>query len=279
MKLGICACAAAAASLLGPDARAEWQAAVWAGPTFPFYEQSFSFDPGPIGGGVGTVISQEGLYRLDGSGGISLGASLAYHPHPAVGFELRVDTADVDVITGGSRYHVRIAVPPFGTVDSIVAFTEGEGDLERLRPFSLNLRLRSPGPLRVVASGGVSYLPVFRFAIRQPISAGLSGGGPQVEVAEILVPAEALPEQEGDGRWGINGGVGIQYRIGPRLQLIADGRYFHFQRQTLYWGEPQGTGALNPVQGELVEEITARLDPARFNPTFFQATVGVALSF
>jgi hypothetical protein len=33
------------------------------------------------------------------------------------------------------------------------------------------------------------------------------------------------------------------------------------------------------VQDQLVREITARLDPVRFNPTFFQATAGVALSF
>jgi hypothetical protein len=265
--------------LAASDARGDWEVAVHGGPTFPFYEQSIAFDPGPIGGLPGAVIAQDGEYRLDGRGGLSLGATLAYHPHPAVGLELRVDTADVDVQTGGSSYRVRVPVPIFGTVDSTLAFTEGEGDLERLRPVSLNLRLRSPGRLRVTASGGVSYLPVFRFAIRQPISAGLGAGGPQLEVAEILVPAEALPEQEGDGRWGVNGGVGIQYPIGPRLQLIADGRYFRFQRQTLYWGEPQGTGALTPVQDQLVSEITARLDPARFNPTFFQATVGIALSF
>ena len=124
----------------------------------------------------------------------------------------------------------------------------------------------------------MSYLPAFRFVIRQPIAAGL-GGAPLVEIAEILLPAEALPEQEGDGRWGVNGGVGIQHRIGSRLQIQADGRYFHFQRQTLYWGQPQGTGALTPVQDELVRQITARLDPVRFNPTFFQATAGVSLSF
>ena len=100
-----------------------------------------------------------------------------------------------------------------------------------------------------------------------------------VEVAEILVPAEALPDDEGDGRWGVNAGIGLQHRIGPRLQVQADGRYFRFQRQTLHWGEPEGTGALTPVQDQLVREITARLDPVRFNPTFFQATAGVALSF
>lgn len=267
------------ACLVASAARADWEIAVHGGPTFPFYEQSIAFDPGPISGVPGAVITQAGEYRLDGRGGLSLGAALAYHPHPAVGLELRVDTADVDVRTGGSSYRVRVPVPPFGTLDSTVSFTDGEGDLERLRPVSLNLRLRSPGAFRVTASGGVSYLPVFRFAIRQPMSAGLGGGGPQVEVAEILVPAEALPDQEGDGRWGVNGGIGLQVRIGERLHVQADGRYFRFQRQTLYWGEPQGTGALTPLQDELVREITARLDPARFNPTFFQATAGIALSF
>jgi hypothetical protein len=265
--------------LAASEARGDWEIAVLGGPTFPFYEQSFAFDPGPLGGPAGEVTGQEGVYRLDGRGGISVGAALAFHPHPALGLELRLDTADVDVTTGGVRYRVRVPVPPFGTLTTDVAFTEGVGDLERLRPLSLNLRVRSPGALRVTASGGMSYLPAFRFAIRQPIEAGLGGGAPLFEVAEILVPAEALPDQEGDGRWGVNGGIGLQKRIGGRLLIQADGRYFRFQRQTLYWGEPQGTGALTPVQDELVRQITARLDPVRFNPTFFQATAGIALSF
>jgi hypothetical protein len=277
MRLAIAA-AAALVSALVPSARADWQVAVQAGPTFPFYDQSFEFDPGPLGGPAGQIVSQEGVYRLEGQGGLALGASLAFHPHSVVGLELRLDTADVDVSTGGIRYRVRVNVPPFGTINSDVAFTEGEGDLERLRPVSLNLRLRSPGATTVSVSGGVSYLPAFRFAIRQPIEAGI-GGGPMIEVAEIILPAEALPEQEGDGRWGVNAGLGLQQRIGGRLHIQADGRYFRFQSQTLQWGQPQGTGALTPLQDELVREIAARLDPARFNPTFFQATVGLALSF
>src|SRR5687768_1426464 len=125
---------------LVPEAHADWEIAIHGGPTFPFYQQSFTFDPGPIGGGAGEVVSQEGLYELDGRGGISAGAALSFHPHESFGLELRLDTADVDVRTGGSRYRVRVAVPPFGIVDSTIAFTEGEGDLERLRPVSLNLR-------------------------------------------------------------------------------------------------------------------------------------------
>ena len=63
-----------------------------------------------------------------------------------------MDTADVDVRTGGVRYRVRVALPPpIGQLTTNVDFTEGVGDLERLRPLSLNLRLRSPGVLRVLA--------------------------------------------------------------------------------------------------------------------------------
>jgi hypothetical protein len=271
--LSVLACLAASAGA------ADWEIAVLGGPTFPFYEQSFEFDPGPLGGLLGAVVSQEGVYSLDGRGGLSLGAALAFHPHAVVGLELRLDTADVDVRTGGVRYRLRVALPPpIGTLTTEVAFTEGQGDLERLLPVSLNLRVRSSGTTRVTASGGVSYLPAIRFAIHQPIAVGI-GGAPLVEVAEILLPAEALPEQEGDGRWGFNGGIGLEHRIGARLRIQADGRYFHFQRQTLYWGQPQGTGVLTPLQDELVRQITARLDPVRFNPAFFQATAGLALSF
>jgi hypothetical protein len=278
-RVAALAALAALLALTAATAHADWELAVHGGPTFPFYEQSFAFDPGPLGLPGGAVVDPQGQYRLDGKGGLSLGAALAFHPHRVVGLEVRLDTADVSVRTGGSRYRVRVALPPpLGTINTDLAFTEGEGDLERLRPVSLNLRLRSPGTTRVTASGGLSYLPVFRFAIRQPIAAGIAGA-PLVEVASVVVPAEALPAEEGDGRWGLNGGVGIQHRISARLLLQADGRYFRFQRQTLYWGEPTGTGALTPVQDQLVREITARLDPARFNPTFFQATAGIALSF
>ena len=257
----------------------EWEAALHVGPTFPFYEQTFEFDPGAVTGPGGVTIDEEGVFRLEGRGGISLGASLAFHPVPAFGLEARIDTADVDVTTDGVSYDVRASLPPpIGTLRTTVAFTEGEGDLERLRPVSLNLRVRSPGALGVFASGGVSYLPGFRFVIRQPVEASL-GDGPQLPVGEVSLPAEALPEEEGDGRWGWNAGGGVQWRVAPRVRLQAEGRYFYFQRQTLFWGEPEGTGPLNALQRDLIRQITAQLDPVRFNPTFFQATAGVALSF
>jgi opacity protein-like surface antigen len=264
--------AAASASAAG------WEATVWAGPTFPLYEQSFALDPRAITGVGGITVDQEGVFRLDGNGGISFGGSLAFYPVPAVGIEGRIDTADVDVSTGGVQYVVRTSVPPFGNVRTSVVFSEGEGDLERLRPLSLNLRLRTPGSLSAYASGGVSYLPGFRFVIRQPVEVAV-GDGPSIPVGEVEVPAEALPEREGDGRWGWNAGGGVQFGVAPRVKLHVDVRYFHFQRQTLNWGEPEGSGALGPIARDLVEAVAGELEPARFNPNFFQATGGIALSF
>jgi opacity protein-like surface antigen len=143
---------------------------------------------------------------------------------------------------------------------------------------SLNLRLRTPGPLSAFASGGVSYLPGFRFVIRQPVEAAI-GDGPLIPVGEVELPAEALPEREGEGRWGWNVGGGLQVSVAPRVKLHAEARYFHFQRQTLTWGEPAGSGALSGLARDLVEAVAGELEPARFNPTFFQATGGIAFSF
>jgi hypothetical protein len=273
------ACAVALLALAAPPAgSADWEFAAWAGPTFPLYEQSFTLDPRGITGVGGITVDPEGVFRLDGEGGISFGGSLSFYPSPILGFEGRIDTADVDVATGGVRYVVRGNVPPFGTIRTTLVFSEGEGDLERLLPLSLNLRLRTPGSLSAFASGGVSYLPGFRFEIRQPVEAEI-GDAPRIPLGEVRVPAEAQPGQEGEGRWGWNVGGGIQVSVAPRVRLHADARYFHFQRQTLTWGEPEGTGALSGIAREIVEAVAGELEPARFNPTFFQAAAGVAVSF
>lgn len=276
MRIPAAAVALALSAAAAPAA--DWEAAAWAGPTFPSFEQSFSFDPGSITFPGGIVVDNAGVFRMDGSGGIAFGGSLAFHPVPIVGIEGRLDTADVDVATQGARYELRANVPPFGQVRTTLAFTEGEGDLERLLPLSLNLRLRTPGPLGLFASGGVSYLPAFRFEIRQPVEATI-GDAPLIPIGEVTLPAEALPEAEGEGRWGWNVGGGLQVRVAPRVRLMAEGRYFRFQAQTLIWGEPEGSGALNGLQREIVRQIAGELEPVQFNPTFWQATAGIALAF
>jgi hypothetical protein len=257
---------------------AGWEAALHAGQTFPFYEQSFEFDPGALTI-PGATVTQRGIFRLDAKGGLALGASLAWQGS-VVGLEARVDTADVRVETEGARYDVTVRVPVIGTLTTPVDLGGGTLDLERLRPMSLNLRVRTRGRVGFGASGGVSYLPAFRFEVRQRVSVGIPVVGPGgLDLAGVALTAEALPEQEGDGRLGWNAGGGLRYELGERALLVVEGRYFWFQRQTLFWGEPVPDAGLPQLQSEVVRQVAARLEPVRFNPTFFQATAAIGLRF
>lgn len=265
-----------------PAAAADWEASAWVGPSFPFYEQSFSFDPGALDVPFPeATIRQRSVYSLDGRGGVSLGLSLARQGRIA-GVEARLDTADVHVETRGAQYDVSARLPaPIGAVSTVVDLGTGTGDLARLTPLSLNVRLRAPGRLAPFASAGLSYLPGFRFVIRQRIGAALPFvGGSGLDVAEVEIPAEAVPgEEDGEGRFGWNAGAGLRQTVSPRVALAVEGRYFSFQRQTLHWGAPRGSSALPALQREIVRQVTSRLEPVRFNPAFFQAVAAVSLRF
>lgn len=270
----------AVALALTAHARAgEWEAAALIGPSFPFYEQTFEYDPGPLAAPFpGATVEQRDIFRLDGRGGLDVAAVVAYQARDWIGVEARLDTADVSVRTEGARYVVRASQTPPIHVD----FGGGEVDLDRLRPVSLNLRVRKPGRVALLASGGVSYLPSFRFEVRQGVGIGitaLGGVGPALNVAQVTLGAEALPAQEGEGRWGANVGAGVQHRRGARLLLSVEGRYFHFQRQTLGWGRPESVSPLPALQQEIVRQISESLEPVRFTPAFFQATAGIGVAF
>ena len=49
----------------------------WAGPSLPFYSQSFQYSPPPVPPLPGFGVEQVGEFRLDASGGVSFGAGLA----------------------------------------------------------------------------------------------------------------------------------------------------------------------------------------------------------
>jgi hypothetical protein len=251
------------------------------GSVFPFYEQSFEFDPGTLPVPPGISIEQEDIFRLDGKGGLALGAGVSWQFAPGLGIEGRVDTADVSVQITGARYLVRVDLPsPIPDLTNELVLGGGEADLHRLYPLSLNLRARTSGRTRVGASAGVSYLPSFDFVTVQRASFKPVSPLPlPAAEATVTLEAKALPEEEDEGRLGWNGGIFVHFDIGERLALVAEGRYFHFSRQTLTWGVPEIEPSL-PVLGEaLVEAIAGELEPVDFNPTFFQATVGLTVRF
>jgi opacity protein-like surface antigen len=265
---------------------ADWEGSVWLGPAFPFYKQKFEYDPGPLSLGIpGTSLVQRGNFALDARGGIVLGAAAAVNLTPAFGLELRLDTADVRVKTQGARYALtaRGLPPPLpAQFTRDVDLGTGDVDVERVRPVSLNLRFRSRGPVRVSGSAGASWLPRFRLVAHQAVGLGLPGFNgtvPIPDLAHVELAAEALPSDRGEGRFGFNAGAGVQRVLNPRVSLAVEGRYFWFQRQTLYWGRARSDTPLPPLEDALVSQIEGGLQPAKFNPTFFQATAGVTVGF
>ncbi len=279
---------AAAIALLAASSAsaADWEGSVWLGPAFPFYEQTFEYDPGPLSLGIpGTSLEQRGNFSLDARGGIVLGAAVAVNITPGFGLELRLDTADVRVKTQGARYALTARGLPAPLPSSFtrdVDLGTGDVDVERVRPLSLNLRFRSKGRVRVLGSAGGSWLPRFRLVAHQAVGLGLPGFNgtvPIPDLAHVELAAEALPGDRGEGRFGFNAGAGLQRDVGPRVSVTVEGRYFWFQRQTLYWGRAQSDTPLPPLEDALITQIEGGLEPAKFNPTFFQATAGVAVRF
>ena len=250
------------------------------GSVFPFYEQSFEFDPGTLPGlPPGVSVEQQDVLHLDGKGGLALGAGASWQFAPWFGLEARVDTADVSAQITGARYLIRLDLPgPLPDLTNELTLGGGDASLHRLYPVSLNFRARTPGRISVGASAGLSYLPSFSFEIVQRATFQPPPPLPAAE-ATVTLAAEALPATQDEGRFGANAGVFVQVGIGERAALVAEGRYFHFSRQTLVWGSPRVEPELPLIGQAVVEEIAGQLDPVDFNPTFFQLTAGLALRF
>ncbi|MBI3932934.1 MAG: hypothetical protein HY317_05930 [Acidobacteria bacterium] len=253
----------------------------FAGPAVPFYEQTFRYDPGPLAIGVpGVTLRQEGVFRLEGRGGLAIGGAATWYFGGFAGLEARLDTADADADLTGARYEVRLEPPaPLPPLTTSVDLGSGEAQLDRLRPVSLNLKLKTPGPVRVTVSGGVSYLPALDATVTQTVGLGVTGvTAGRVTVATLGLRAEAAPEGEGaSGRLGVNAGAGIQVSLFPRLSLAVEGRGFLFRKHRLAWRA--ASAPRNALEEELLRETLARLEPVEFNPTFFQATAGIVLVF
>jgi opacity protein-like surface antigen len=248
----------------------------------PFYQQTFHYGPGALPPLIqGADIRQEGVFTLDARGGTALGGSASLYLLPLLGLEARLDALDVEVNVTGARFDVQVDLPaPLPDIDTTLNPTAGTVTIDRLRPVSLNLKLKTPGPLAVTVSGGVSYLPTLSMTVDQPLALGVTGlSGGRLQIATLALRAEARPATEGDrSPFGLNGGLGVRLALGSHLALNAEGRYFVFQKYRLTWSLASDR-VLTPVEETLLRSVLPRLDAVEFNPQCFQATVGVALVF
>jgi len=251
------------------------------GYTFPFYSQTFTYDPGAVTVPIpGVSIEQNGVFELKASGGLAFGAALTFYPTSGFGVELRFDSADVTLDTRSASYTVRADLPaPLPPVVADLALTKGEADLKALTPFSLNLKLRSGGTVRFMASGGLSRLPDIEMSLEQTVGLGVIAVDlieSHLDIATIRLRGRA--SGEGKSSWGGNLGLGLQIGLGERGALVLEGRGFYFPKRTIEW-EPIIDTPLPPLQQLLLERVRERLEPIEFEPWWVQASIGVAVRF
>jgi len=251
------------------------------GTTFPTYEQTFRYLPGFINVPIpGMDIQQAGAFQLDLEGGPVFGGGVTFYIADLIGIEGRIDTGDVEVRMQGAQFTANVSLPaPFSDLTSDLDFGTGTVELDRLRPVSLNLKLRTPGPLRLAVSGGMSYLPELRFSATQTVGLGVTDIDTQsseLAVATATLLAEAQPGDEAGSRFGLNVGGGLELQIAPRLALTAEARFFLFDKHTLRWRRTADPSSA--IEESLLSEIEKAIPPIEFHPTFYQATVGIVLS-
>ena len=259
---------------------AELELAGYGGVTFPFYEQSFSIDLRPPDRPFpGVELRQERPLTLNGKGGLVFAGGATLYLTGGLGIEVRYDSADVDIGADAPVYSVRTS-SPLPAFSATLEPAPTVVTLSNLSPVSLNLKLRTGGPLRFVLSGGVSYLPDFQLAVSQPLNLRLSGVSlpPGLDLGTINASAITRPEDPESGRFGGNVGLGLQIKLSDNVALVGDARVFAFPKQVLEWRVTQ-RGGLVAVPPELLDALEAQLEPVRFNPAYFHLIGGIALTF
>ncbi len=258
---------------------AELELTGYAGYTFPFYSQTFKYDPGPVTVPIpGVTVEQAGSFALEASGAPAFAGGAAFYLIEGVGLEVRYDRADLTVDTKASSYTVRLGLPaPLAPVVADLALAQGTADLKAAAPFSLNLKFRTSGSVRFFLSGGVSHLGDLEFTVQQTVGLGVIVFDLQesnVHVGTIAVRGTSVAESS----WGGNLGLGLQIPIGEHGALVLEGRGFYFPKRTVEW-EPVVDRPLSVIELALLERLQDRLPPVEFEPWWVQATVGFAIRF
>ena len=252
----------------------------YAGLTLPFYEQTFTVSLVPPADVVaGVTLSQERPLSLNAKSGLVLAGGATVYFGGAFGIEARYDSATVDITSEPPLYSVTLSRPlpnlrftlePAPTVITVSSLT----------PVSLNLKLRTPGPLRFFLSGGVSYLPDFQLAVRQKLDLSIAGISlpPGVNLGSLSASALTRPEDPETGHIGGNFGLGLQIKLGEHVALVGEGRAFFFPKHVLTWRVSQ-QGGLVTLPPEVTTALEQQLEPIRFNPAYFHLVGGLAFTF
>jgi hypothetical protein len=268
LKAPMTALAACALIVLVGSGRAAAQSVdltLFLGRAFPTYDERLTLRP-PTPTVPGVDVSVVGSLLVKADGGPVFGGALAFE-WGILGVEGRLDATDVGLDLTGARYDLRGSQPPFEGLTARITVSDGRFDADRIMLLSANARIRSPGPVALVVSGGLSYLPDITVTGSVPLRVEFSGI-PTPPDFDPKLTLRAVPGQS-EHRWGVNGGAGL--RVGGSVALMGEVRFFYFREHELRFGAENDVGIL--------DELLARLAPVRFDLVFVNAQAGVTFRF
>jgi hypothetical protein len=236
------------------------------GRAYPVYDERLTLRPSaPSLPGVDIDVTGEPVIRADG--GPVLGGALAFELG-VLGLEARVDGTEVGFDFSGARYDLRATQPPFTGLSGSVTLGNGRFDANRLYLVSGNVRLRTPGPIGLAASGGLSLLPDVTITGSVPVSLDLAG----LSVLQGAAPRLHLRAAPGESehRIGVNGGAGLRVG-GGRLALLVEVRGFYFREYDLRF-EVEGAP-------DFAARLLETTDVVRFRPVIVNGQAGLVFRF
>lgn len=249
-----------------PVAAQHLDVTVFAGAAYPIFDGRLVLRAPGVPSIPGFEVTANRTPELRTDGGPVVGGAVALE-FGLVAIEARLDTTRVGFDAAGARYDFRSVGPAFPSLTGSVAIGDGRFDLRRLDLVSFNLRLRTPGFVGFLASGGLSYLPDIRVTGSVPIDVEIVGL-PVLPSLQPRLTLVATPDQSAH-RWGVNAGAGL--RLGGRLSFVAEARLFYFRSYDLRFA----TGDAFP----LVSDLIASIAPIQFNPIFLNAQAGLSFRF
>lgn len=236
------------------------------GRAYPIYDERLTIRLSqPSLPGVDVTVTGDPVIRADG--GLVLGGALGVELG-VIGVEARVDGTQVGFEFSGARYDLRATQPPFTGLSGALTLGNGRFDARRFYLLSGNVRLRTPGPISLVVSGGLSVLPDVTISGSVPVAldiAGLSvlqGAAPRLRL-------QAAPGETGH-RIGVNGGAGL--RLGrDRVALMVEVRGFYFREYDLRFAVEDAP--------DFVATLLESADAIRFRPVIVNGQAGLVFRF
>jgi hypothetical protein len=244
-------------------ALAGWDLLFFLGRAFPKSDDRLTF-PLPAPSIPGVDVTVDGRPRIEADGGPTFGGSVAAEAG-VIAIEGRLDAPSIGFNLTGARYDLVGVEPPLTGLTATVRLSDGRLDVERLKLWSANVRVRTPGPVGLVASGGLSFLPSFTVTGAVPLSIegpGVGGLGTRLRLA--VAPGEPK------NKLGVNAGAGL--RVGSsHLAVVAEGRVFYFREYELQIVPENDV----PVIGAAVSSFPT----VQFRPIIVTAQVGLLFGF